>query len=92
MNLRKDHSHASNNTTVNSGREVLLGDGDACIDAPLQKLKGGRAGWVLCHLLSVLVVTFLLRLLLLLQLYILKWLSTLLFYNFQRSMSRLEQR
>lgn len=47
MNLRKDHSHASNNTTVNSGREVLLGDGDASIDTPLQKLKGGRAGWVL---------------------------------------------
>ena len=26
--------------------EVLFGDGD-CINAPLQKLKGGRAGWVL---------------------------------------------
>ena len=31
---------------MNSWREVLLGDGDY-IDAPLQKLKGGRAGWVL---------------------------------------------
>ena len=31
---------------MNSWREVLLGDGD-CINAPLQKLKGGRAGWVL---------------------------------------------
>ena len=46
MNLRKDHSHASKRTIVNNWREVLHGDGD-CINSPMQKLEGGRAGWVL---------------------------------------------
>ena len=46
MNLRKDHSHASKRTTVNHWREVLHGDGD-CINSLMQKLEGGRAGWVL---------------------------------------------
>jgi hypothetical protein len=59
VNLRKDHSHVHpfDITTVNSGCEVLLRDGDSDVDTPVQELKGGRAGWVLCHLLSVPVVT-----------------------------------
>ena len=46
MNLRKDHSHAFKRITVNYWREVLHGDGD-CINSLMQKLEGGRAGWVL---------------------------------------------
>ena len=40
MNLRKDHSHASNRTTVNEICEALCGDGDY-IDAPARELAGG---------------------------------------------------
>ena len=66
---------------MNFWREVLLGDGD-CINAPLQKLKGGRAGWVLvtsfqfvsspslCLYISCLLCSFF---------YILKWLCPLSF-------------
>ena len=46
MNLRKDHSHASNNSTVNHWREVLLG-GWSLLQNPRQELEGGKAGWVL---------------------------------------------
>jgi hypothetical protein len=49
----------------------------------MEKLKGGRAGWVLRHLLSVLVVTFLLLLSCLFGFfYIQKWLPTSLLTTF----------
>ena len=97
MNLRKDHSHASNSITVNNPCE-FVGEGGDRIEPLMQKLVGGGSGREAlsahCDSLSRLSGTITIVSLHkdLDPTFFLKWISTLFTYNFQRRMSRLEQR